>query len=585
MTFPSQPWARPLPPSRLSRFSLLPLVPAALFAALALPPAPPSTPPTPSLLPAPEAEQSPMPQPEGAEEKATPIAKPALPPPAQKLIRVGLTSRGGPIAIWCKAPLVITDPAQPGRSLAVKAEDKVTFAFGAVAQVPVPGKANQFWSGPLQIRTSSGTCGAWQSALVGLENAADAEFIRLTSDGANPRWGRPYRGALEVTPSRVVNVVEMEDYLKGVVPWEMGASAPLEALKAQAICARSNLLAKMAGHRHAAQGCDVCDFDHCQGYPGAANEKPITTLAVEQTKGLVLFYKGHVADAVYGTNSGGITASDDDVWRGKPTPYLRGVRDFSPKLHTTMAAVVKTAMTEDDWAAYCSQNLPAYAQPGAAQQTQLASRRATSRRVALLFQPNDLPEFYRWSRFVEPPTLAQALAAQPALKVKMDTVTEIRIVERAPSGHIKKLAIFGLCFEKPPVTPPTTQPAIQLATVRSIASNEQPATSNQQRATGNELPQPVPGKPVSVVLQGDSQIRAMLSGRLGSTTALPSSTFVALPQRDETGALQGWILKGAGWGHGVGLCQRGAQNHAREGWDARRILQHYFSGVEVQKMD
>ncbi len=576
MTFASQPWARPLPPSRLSRFSLLWLVPAVLFTALALPPAPPSTPPTPSLLPAPEAEQSPMPQAEGTETKPTPPSQTALPQPAQKLIRVGLTSRGGPVALWCKAPLVITDPAQPGRSLAVQAEEKVTFAFGAVAQVAVPGavpgKANQFWSGPLQIRTASGTSGAWQSALVSRENATNEEFIRLTSDGANPRWGRPYRGALEVTPRRVVNVVEVEDYLKGVVPWEMGATAPLEALKAQAVCARSNLLAKMAVHRHAADGFDVCDFDHCQGYPGAANEKPATTLAVEQTKGLVLFYKGRVADAVYGTNSGGITASDDDVWRGKPTPYLRGVRDFSPKLHTTMAAVVKPQMTEDDWAAYCAQNLPAYAQPGAAQQTQLASRRATSRRVALLFQPSDLPEFYRWSRFVEPTTLAQALATQPALKVKMDSVTEIRIVERAPSGHIKKLAIFGVCFEKTPAP----LPAIQTVAVRQETSTEPPATGNRQPATG---------KPVSVVLQGDSQIRAMLSGRLGSTTALPSSTFVALPQRDETGALQGWILKGAGWGHGVGMCQRGAQNHAREGWDARRILQHYFCGVEVQKMD
>jgi len=580
MTFPSQPWARPLPPSQSSRFSLLWLVPAALFTALALPPAPPTLP-TPSLLPTPEHEQSPTPQAEGAETKPTPPAQPTLPQPAQKLIRVGLTSRGGPVALWCKAPLVITDPAQPGRSLAVKAEDKVTFAFGAVAQVAVPGavpgKANQFWSGPLQIRTSSGTSAAWQSALVSRDSATrdsatDEEFIRLTSDGANPRWGRPYRGALEVTPRRVVNVVEMEDYLKGVVPWEMGASAPLEALKAQAICARSNLLAKIAGHRHAADGFDVCDFDHCQGYPGAANEKPATTLAVEQTKGLVLLYKGRIADAVYGTNSGGITASDDDVWRGKPTPYLRGVRDFSPKLHTTMAAVVKTNMTEDDWAAYCSQNLPAYAQPGAAQQTQLASRRATSRRVALLFQPNDLPEFYRWSRFVEPPTLAQSLASQTALKTKMDTVTEIRIIERAPSGHIKKLMVCGLCLEKTPAPPPT----VQTVAVRQEAINGQPAIG---------LPQPATGKPVSVVLQGDAQIRAMLSGRLGSTTALPSSTFVALPQRDETGALQGWILKGAGWGHGVGMCQRGAQNHAREGWDARQILRHYFSGVDVQKMD
>lgn len=266
-------------------------------------------------------------------------------------------------------------------------------------------------------------------------------------------------------------------------------------------------------------------------------------------------YRGHIADAVYGTNSGGITASDEDVWRGKPTPYLRGVRDFSPKLHTTMAAVVKSPMSEDDWAAYCSQNLPAYAQPNTGQRQQLASRRATSRNVAQLFQANDLPEFYRWSRFVEPQALAQALSSQAALKTKMDTVTEIRVLERSPSGHIKRLAVGGR----------------QSAVGSQPPADAQPASSLQS--------------PASVVLTGDSQIRGMLTGRLGSTTALPSSTFVALPQKDENGALSGWILKGAGWGHGVGMCQRGAQNHALAGWNATQILQHYFTGVEIQKMD
>jgi SpoIID/LytB domain protein len=60
---------------------------------------------------------------------------------------------------------------------------------------------------------------------------------------------------------------------------------------------------------------------------------------------------------------------------------------------------------------------------------------------------------------------------------------------------------------------------------------------------------------------------------------------VALPQQNPDGTVAGWILKGAGWGHGVGMCQRGAQNHALNGWDARRILRHYYTGVEIQKMD
>lgn len=494
----------------------------------------------------------------------------AAPSPIGKMVRVGLCTQGSAVQLWSRLPLLISDPAQPGRTLLVKAEDKVVLSSGAPAKIPAPG-GKAFYSGTLQVRTSSGVSGAWKSVFVTPPFGARDEFTRLTTNSENPRWGRPYRGAFEVTPLvkpfdtskykgalRVVNVVEMEQYLKGVVPWEMTPTAPLEALKAQAICARSELLAKMNSGRFHPYGFDVTDYDNCQGYPGAENEKPLSTLAVTQTKGQVLMYKGRIADAVYGTNSGGITASDEDVWKGGATPYLRGVRDFSSKLHSTMARLVKSKMTEDDWVAYCSQNLPAYGQPDTVSRRQLASRRATSSRVAKLFQPDDLPEFYRWSRFVTPANLAKAISAQSVLDTKIDNATEIRVMERASSGHIKKLAIFGV------------------VTLGRAVNNRSSATSN---------PQPtIATKPVSVVLQGDSQIRSMLSGVMGSTTALPSSTFVALPQKDANGALAGWILKGAGWGHGVGMCQRGAQNRALEGWSAQRILQFYFTGVEIRPL-
>jgi stage II sporulation protein D len=502
---------------------------------------------------------------------ASPII-PLPPTPQDKLIRVGLSTSGGSIQLWSRLPLVIRDTAQPGLVLLTKAQDKITITKTTPSQKPVTGKANAFYKGPLQIRTGAGVSGAWQSVLIYAAAPIKDEFIRLTSDGAHAKWGRPYRGMVEIAPMakpfdalkykgvlRVVNVVEMEEYLKGVVPWEMNPEAPLEALKAQAICARSNLLAKMGG-KFKPFGFDVTDYDNCQGYPGAANEKPSTTLAVEQTKGKVLFYKGRIADAVYGTNSGGLTASSEDVWAGR-TPYLRGVRDFSPKRHSSLASVIKPQMSEEDWAAYCSQNLPAYAQPDTTAHRQLASRRATSRRVAQLFQESDLPEFYRWSRYVSAEDLAKAVATQ--FKNKMAIGTEIRVLERAPSGHIKRLAISGdrLVINSKPTSYNNSQPI----------PNNKPSTPDSQ-------------PPITVVLQGDSQIRSMLTGRMGSTTALPSSTFVALPQKDVKGTVIGWILKGAGWGHGVGMCQRGAQNHAREGWNAQRILQHYFTGVEVRKL-
>src|SRR5690606_21178865 len=134
-------------------------------------------------------------------------------------------------------------------------------------------------------------------------------------------------------------------------------------------------------------GFDICDYDHCQGYPGVENESAATTQAVEQTAGLVMYHNGRVADAVYGTNSGGITAASEDVWRGSPRAYLRSRPDFSPQAHQAFAKIVKPTMIESDWMRYCTTNLPSFAQPSQEQVRALASRRAREPRAAELFQP------------------------------------------------------------------------------------------------------------------------------------------------------------------------------------------------------
>jgi SpoIID/LytB domain protein len=462
--------------------------------------------------------------------------------PRVRWVRVGLKTEGAPIALLSSGAMTISDANQTGRKLAVKPNEQVTFFTGPSTSIAAKGRT---FSGPITIRTDAGNYGAWQVPRISTSGSP----THVSTNGESPRYSRAYRGHFEVAPLtytferathkgnlRLVNIVPLEEYLKGVVPWEMNGSAPLEALKAQAICARSETMSKILSGRHARDGYDMCDYDHCQGYPGTENETARTTLAVEQTKGLVIYHNGQIADAVYGTNSGGITASSEDVWRGPPEPYLKSKRDFA-----TAPSFVKQIMTESDWAKYCTQNLPSFAQPKQSEIRALASRRASSPRTAALFQENDLPEFYRWTRVINPYELAQAAGARA--KAKMDVVTQIRIAERAPSGHIKKLILVGNMLQN--------------------------------------------GKAVStstVTLEGDAQVRAMLSGRLGSTTALPSSTFVVFPRYDSQKRLTAFVLKGAGWGHGVGMCQRGAQNRALAGWNARQIIQFYFHDVQVRKM-
>jgi stage II sporulation protein D len=144
--------------------------------------------------------------------------------------------------------------------------------------------------------------------------------------------GKKYWGQLTVTVDRngrlaVVNAVPADKLLAGLVPAEIFPSAPSAALQAQAVAARSDLLAKI-GTRHFVDPYLICSWQHCQVYRGAGHEHPRTTDAVVATRGLVLAHKhGGLVDAVYHAVSGGFTENNEHVWPGSPDPVLRGKLD------------------------------------------------------------------------------------------------------------------------------------------------------------------------------------------------------------------------------------------------------------------
>ena len=133
--------------------------------------------------------------------------------------------------------------------------------------------------------------------------------------------GKQYRGKLEVAPQagflRVINMIPLESYLQGVVANEMPHTWPLEALKAQAVAARSYALANLVKGKPFDLYSDV----RSQVYAGVAGEKPRTSEAVRATAGEAVLYAGKVATAYYSSSSGGKTASALDVF-GFDVPYL-----------------------------------------------------------------------------------------------------------------------------------------------------------------------------------------------------------------------------------------------------------------------
>jgi stage II sporulation protein D len=137
---------------------------------------------------------------------------------------------------------------------------------------------------------------------------------------------RPYRGQIEVavtgTNLDAINVLGLEQYLQGVVAQEMPSAWPEEALKAQAVAARSYALA----HRLSGKPFDLYADVRSQVYGGVKGEHARTTAAVQATKGVVLLWEGKPIDALFHSTSGGATLDAVEVF-GKPVPYLLGVED------------------------------------------------------------------------------------------------------------------------------------------------------------------------------------------------------------------------------------------------------------------
>ncbi|MDA8235966.1 MAG: SpoIID/LytB domain-containing protein [Clostridia bacterium] len=141
--------------------------------------------------------------------------------------------------------------------------------------------------------------------------------------------GTRYRGELEMRKTgnalTLINKLPIEEYLYGVVPREMPSSWPVEALKAQAVAARTYVIQQKG--RYESQGFDVMATDQSQVYGGLSGEKPSTNAAVDATRGEIVTYNGQPITAVYHSSSGGYTENSEEVWTN-PVPYLRSKVDL-----------------------------------------------------------------------------------------------------------------------------------------------------------------------------------------------------------------------------------------------------------------
>ena len=219
-------------------------------------------------------------------------------------------------------------PAQAALELRVAIEDGVSqVKIGTSTKAVVRDGAGQVLGeiaamNGLDAQAIAGgvAIGPWQATQI---------WIQPTGGGyvwIGDRW---YRGNTQVVPTSkgltAVNHVDLEQYLYSVLGSEMSASWPLEALKAQAVAARSYALYKRQTSGNSVY--DVGDTQTWQVYKGVETEAKSTQIAVSSTDGQVMTYKGKIILAVFHSSSGGHTENVEDVW-SEPLPYLRGVKDY-----------------------------------------------------------------------------------------------------------------------------------------------------------------------------------------------------------------------------------------------------------------
>ncbi|MEM9092967.1 MAG: SpoIID/LytB domain-containing protein [Cyanobacteria bacterium P01_F01_bin.53] len=233
---------------------------------------------------------------------------------------------------------------------------------------------------------------------------------------------RVYGGNLRLQPNAygtytLVNLVPIETYLQGVVPYEIGLAAPTTTIEAQAILARTYVLRNL--RRFEIDNYQLCADTQCQVYRGLSGAAEVTDRAIVATQGLVLTYENELVDALYSSNTGGVTAAFSDVWNGPDRPYLRPVvdsvnsvwdltqRPLSDEANLKAFLALDTGFNEETWDTFrwqedsslteIAQDLKEYLQ---ARQHPMAnftrverlfvSERATSGRVKVLLARTDL---------------------------------------------------------------------------------------------------------------------------------------------------------------------------------------------------
>ena len=374
----------------------------------------------------------------------------------------------------------------------------------------------------------------------------------VTGAGETRTWfdGYKYRGGFQYHRQTggnltVVNVVGLEDYVNGVICYEMGRDWPLEALKAQAMCARTYVLKNL--NKHNSYGFDICTSANCQVYHGMGSNKAdygpseVSMRAVAETAGLVIKYNGRLAETPYSSSFGGASEDANYVWGTNTTtehPYLRGVEDpYEADLNDRNS---HCPWTVNYTAAQLTQQLQ---KAGMGTGTSVKSLELTYSKLG-----NVVQAVVRWSNG------------------QSNTIS---------AGNIRsRFGVDSIRFTVNGAGTTGTQPPEQAGDISIDGSGTAGSLEGKYVITGNGSVSQIGGS--AYIISGTGSVSQLEGSGSGGNTSAPQPGSGTVTVSGDT-----YTFNGGGWGHQIGLSQFGANAMARRGFTYDEIVTFYLPGVQI----
>ncbi|MCM1088532.1 MAG: SpoIID/LytB domain-containing protein [Muribaculaceae bacterium] len=377
---------------------------------------------------------------------------------------------------------------------------------------------------------------------VSFQSKALTDRVKLEVEG-DTREDNLYRGTLEFYKTTkgmvLINELPLEEYLYAVVPSEMPASYPMEALKAQAVCARTYAFRHIL---HAGLADFGAHLDNTTSYQVYHNikENAATTTAVKETSGMMLYYQGELADNYYYSTSCGY-GTDTRIWKsesGEALPYMRAGK-LAPKDAAAEALSGEDMAKEENFAAFITQ----------VDETDFESG-----------EP-----WYRW-RYEVPKLDTDGLLAR--LKERYQANESLVLTRKGKQGDYYYVS----------------EPVKDIGKLKdiSISKRGEGGIADEMILTGSKAVIKVISEYNirRVLCDGNSNVIRQDKSEIAAKTLLPSAFFI-IEAGKEDGYMVGYTLIGGGYGHGVGMSQNGAKEMGSLGYDYQEILKSFFTDCEV----